>query len=115
VTPVDDEALLRWLRGALNATRVTAEALERSGECLGTVSGVPVASLSHQTLLDGVRADEAIIADHTTSGTAQCSRCLRLIDDEGAPRAFVGICPTLRFLATRYRHVVPGWRGEWAS
>lgn len=111
----EDDVLLAWLRAALVAVRSTAEALERSGECLATVSGIPAASLSARTLLDGVAADAAILEEHTTGGVAQCSRCLRLIDDAGTPRAFVGICPTLRFVATRYRHAVPGWRGEWAS
>lgn len=115
MTDAIDEAsaLVTWLEGALQATRLTAEALERAGEVSHwTIAGVPVTSLTPRVLKDAVAADAAILWEHRVLD-GRCRVCAATHDDHW--RRHRAPCWTLRFLATRYRNVVPGWRSEWSG
>jgi len=113
-----DEALLAWLRVALTAARELTEQLSANGRpdpLYRFEDGRSGPSLGPRAFLDGVKVDEALVAEHTTGGKPWCSRCVPDRDALGEPPAAVGPCRTLVFVAARYRSVIPGWRGEWAT
>lgn len=125
----EDGHMVTWLRAAMTSLREIAAACATAGVPMTTWNkeGLAAASYGPRVVLDGIAADEAILAEHTTGGRPHCSRCVASwsYDHDGCadcaeephetPQSFLGACPTVRFLATRYRHVYPGWRGEWAS
>lgn len=119
----ENEALLRWLRVALSATRQLAGELSANGRPDPTYvheNGGSGVSLGPRAFLDGVKADLAILADHVEDpgNPGFCIRCgYEDTDAEGELHRYAKpwVCDTIRFTATRYRHVIRGWRGEWAS
>lgn len=105
--------LVAWLERAIQVTRLTALALERAGETTTReIAGVPVTSLTPRVLLDGTAADAAILWNHRVVN-GRCHACAAEVN--GQWRRVVAPCWTLRFLATRYRHVIDGWRSEWSG